>query len=99
MRWRSTLGFLAAIVAVAAAIAAEPSAAPKKHPGRQLVIDLCSSCHELERITYMELSREEWHGLIKGMLVEGAAVTDEEVALVLDYLTFYFGKKAAEEKR
>lgn len=65
----------------------------KKDRGRELVEDVCTYCHGLEKLQGQELSREEWRGLIKGMIFEGAPVTDEEFSLILDYLTAHFGKK------
>ena len=63
----------------------------KPDRGRELVLDLCSTCHEVERITERAMTREQWSGFIKGMLNEGAAVTDEEFALIVDYLAKNFG--------
>ena len=44
-------------------------------------------------------SREEWSGLIKGMIFEGAPVTDKEFSMILDYLTKNYGKKRPQESR
>jgi len=64
-----------------------------KDRGRELVEDVCTYCHNLERLRGQELSREEWRGLIKGMVSEGAPVTDEEFSLILDYLVKHYGRK------
>ena len=52
--------------------------------GRELVEDVCTYCHNLDRLRGQELSREEWRGLTKGMISEGAPVTDEEYSMILD---------------
>jgi hypothetical protein len=65
----------------------------KKDRGRLLVEDVCTYCHSLRKLSGHELSREEWRDLIKGMIFEGAPVTDEEFSLILDYLTRNFGTK------
>ena len=65
----------------------------KKDRGRELVEDVCTYCHGLQKLQGQELTREEWRGLIKGMIFEGAPVTDEELSLILDYLATNFGKK------
>jgi cytochrome c5 len=65
----------------------------KKDRGRELVEDVCTYCHGLQKLQGQELSREDWRGLIKGMIFEGAPVTDEELSLILDYLAANFGKK------
>ena len=64
-----------------------------KDRGRELVEDVCMYCHSLQKLNGQELSKEEWRDLIKGMISEGAPVTDEEFALIVDYLAKHFGKK------
>jgi hypothetical protein len=68
-------------------------AAPAKDRGRELVEDVCTYCHNLDRLQGKALSREEWRGLIKGMISEGAPVTDEEFSAILDYLVKHHGRK------
>jgi competence protein ComEA len=83
-------GFTAAALAVAAAGRNEP---PVRDRGRELVADVCTYCHNLDRLRGKQLSREEWRGLIKGMISEGAPVTDEEFSMILDYLTKNYGPR------
>lgn len=64
-----------------------------KDRGRELVEDVCTYCHNLDRLHGKELSREEWRNLTKGMISEGAPVTDEEYSTILDYLTKNYGKR------
>ena len=64
-----------------------------KDRGRELVKDVCTYCHNLDRLRGKELTREEWRGLIKGMISEGAPVTDEEFSMILDYLVKTYGSK------
>lgn len=64
-----------------------------KDRGRELVEDVCTYCHGLDKLQGQERSREEWRGLIKGMIFEGAPVTDEEFSMILDYLEKNYGKK------
>lgn len=61
--------------------------------GKELVEDVCTYCHSLEKLQGQERSRDEWRDLTKGMIFEGAPVTDEEFSLILDYLAKNFGKK------
>ena len=67
--------------------------------GRELVEDVCTYCHNLDRLRGKELSREEWRGLIKGMISEGPPVTDEEFSIILDYLVKHHGRKPSQEPR
>lgn len=61
---------------------------------KQLYEQICSYCHELERITRQALTRDEWSGLIKGMVDEGAPVTKEEFSMIVNYLAEHFGPEA-----
>jgi len=65
----------------------------EKERARQLYVEICSYCHELERITRQALTHEEWQGLIKGMVDEGAPVTSEEFSMIVDYLAEHFGPR------
>ena len=68
-------------------------ASPAKDRRRELVEDVCTYCHNLDRLRGKELIRNEWRGLIKGMISEGAPVTDEEFSIILDYLVKNYGRK------
>jgi competence protein ComEA len=60
-------------------------------PGKKLVGEICSFCHSAARIQDHAYTRDEWSSVIKGMISEGAPVTDEEFSLILDYLAKNFG--------
>jgi competence protein ComEA len=60
-------------------------------PGRKLVGEICSFCHSAARIKDHAYTKDEWSSVIKGMISEGAPVTDEEFSLILDYLAKNFG--------
>jgi len=60
-------------------------------PGKKLVGEICSFCHSAARIKDHAYTRDEWSSVIKGMVSEGAPVTDEEFSLILDYLAKNFG--------
>jgi hypothetical protein len=77
------------------AMASSPDSNKKEARAHELFVDVCSSCHDLARVKVQALSKEEWAGLIKGMVSEGAAVSDEEMDLIVDYLARHFGDKDA----
>src|SRR5580658_5805171 len=62
-----------------------------KNKGKKLVEDICSLCHEWQRVKSQELTKEQWSGVIKGMISEGAPVTDEEFDLIVEYLAKNYG--------
>jgi cytochrome c5 len=69
----------------------------EKQRAQELYEEICSYCHELGRVARQALTREEWRGLIRGMVDEGAPVTDEEFSMIVDYLTEHFGPRAERE--
>jgi cytochrome c5 len=68
-------------------------AAAKHDRAKELVESVCTLCHEFTRVARQELSKDEWAGMIKGMLAEGAPLTDEEFSMVVDYLAKTYGVK------
>ena len=85
---------------LAAGVFAADKAPARADPGKKLVAEICSFCHGLARLKDQSLTRDEWSNVIKGMIFEGAPVTDEEFSLILDYLTKNFGplEQGTEEK-
>jgi len=94
---------LPAIFLVAAAVISAADNPPRPEDrGRKLVTEICSFCHGLVKLKGQAFTRDEWSNVIKGMVSEGAPVTDEEFSLILDYLAKNFGpppEKLKEEKR
>lgn len=95
--WGPSLARWTAIgLTAAAAFAAGPAALPAPQPAkpektRELVIEVCTYCHEIERVTEQHLTASQWRGLIKGMIDEGPPVTPAEFSRIVDYLAKNFG--------
>jgi cytochrome c5 len=62
-----------------------------KDRGQQLVEEICSFCHGLAKLKGQQYTRDQWENVTKGMIFEGAPVTDEEFSLILDYLAKNYG--------
>jgi hypothetical protein len=60
-------------------------------PGREVVLNTCTQCHDLFRIKANRRSPEEWEETLISMLNEGAMLNDEEFARVHQYLSKNFG--------
>ena len=56
-------------------------------PGREETERLCKGCHELERSVSRRQDREGWQATLTKMVAFGTKGTDQEFALILDYLT------------
>jgi hypothetical protein len=96
------LSRVAAVTAAGTVLAfagAGPNESRAKNHGRELVEDVCTYCHNLDRLRGKEFSREEWLGLTKGMISEGPPVTEEELSMILDYLAKNYGKRRPQEQR
>ena len=60
--------------------------------GKDLVMNVCSQCHDLARITSKTRTKEEWNDTVDKMAARGAKASDEEFEIIVTYLAKYFGK-------
>ena len=60
-------------------------------PGKEIILNTCTQCHDLFRIKANRRSPEEWEETLISMLNEGAQLNDEEFARVHRYLSRNFG--------
>jgi cytochrome c5 len=60
-------------------------------PGKEIVLNTCTMCHDLGRIKQGRRSPEEWEETLISMLNEGAPLSDDNFALVHRYLSKNFG--------
>jgi competence protein ComEA len=64
-------------------------------PGKDLIVSVCSKCHEPQRVAALRLTREGWEEVIAKMVAIGAKATDDELKLITDYLAENFKGEAA----
>ncbi len=60
--------------------------------GKDLVESACTQCHGLGYIVNSKLPREDWERIVHDMVSRGAPLLEEEIEVVVDYLTQHFGK-------
>jgi cytochrome c5 len=60
-------------------------------PGKQILLNTCTMCHDLGRIRTGKRSAEEWEETLLAMLNEGAPVSDEQFPVIHAYLSRHFG--------
>ena len=60
-------------------------------PGKAILLNICTMCHDLGRIRLGRRSPEEWEETLVSMLNEGAPLSDENFPVILDYLSKNFG--------
>ena len=59
-------------------------------PGKAETQKLCSTCHEIDRSIAPRQDRAGWQATVSKMVASGMKATDDEIALVLDYLVKNF---------
>jgi len=58
--------------------------------GKDIVLNVCTMCHDLKRIRQGNRSPEEWMETLNSMLNEGAPLSDADYPVVLAYLSKNF---------
>ena len=89
------LNVAASLLFVALVILAQApdGAAPLKAPAgpdavaTNLVTTVCASCHTLDRVKNKVADKDAWTATVTRMKEKGAGLTDEQVPLVVEYLT------------
>lgn len=66
--------------------------------GKEVVETACTACHGLAHFTGSRFSREDWEYVVNDMIGWGALITDQEVTVIVDYLTEHFGPEEQEER-
>lgn len=61
--------------------------------GKELVQNSCGKqCHGIDRFTSYRLSRSGWQAIVGAMVARGATGSEDEMKLVVDYLSAHFGR-------
>jgi mono/diheme cytochrome c family protein len=58
---------------------------------KAVVQRMCASCHTLESILKTRRTAEKWGEVVDDMVGRGAVGSDEEIDLVIRYLSEHFG--------
>ena len=60
--------------------------------GKEIVKSICSQCHGLNYVTSSKKTKKGWQSTVNSMVgAEGAPLTEDEIAVVVQYLTTQFG--------
>src|SRR5919201_6176028 len=54
-------------------------------PGKTVVLNVCTMCHDLSRVRRPGATPEEWQEILLAMLNEGAPLTEQDFPVVLGY--------------
>jgi len=61
--------------------------------GKKILLNVCTQCHDLERVLKSPASRDEWEATLLSMLNEGAPLSDDDFPIILNYLARNFRPK------
>ena len=61
--------------------------------GKKIMLNVCTQCHDLDRIRTRPQDRDEWDTLLQSMLNEGAPLSDDDYPVILNYLARNFAPK------
>ena len=61
-------------------------------PAKEKMQKLCVGCHEVDLVVARRHTRAEWDGVIEDMIARGTKGTEEELAMVAEYLSKSLGK-------
>jgi hypothetical protein len=61
-------------------------------PGKEVLLDICTRCHDLQRVRRQRNTPEGWLEILDAMLNEGAPLTEKDLPVVLRYLARNFGQ-------
>jgi len=59
-------------------------------PGKKILLNTCTVCHDLMRVRRNLATREEWEDTLGAMLNEGAMLSEEDFPVLLNYLARNF---------
>jgi hypothetical protein len=60
-------------------------------PGKAIVQRSCVACHSIKVITAKHADPDEWNSLVQMMVSRGADLTDDEIPIVVKYLSEHYG--------
>jgi len=61
-------------------------------PGKEILLDICTRCHDLQRVRRERNTAEGWLEILDAMLNEGAPLTEKDLPVLLRYLARNFGQ-------
>ena len=61
-------------------------------PEKDKMVKLCVGCHEVDLVVARRHTRAEWEGVMEDMIARGTKGSEEELALLVEYLNKHLGK-------
>jgi len=96
---RLILSALLASAVLSLPLAAQEDNKLPEGKGRDLVATVCGQCHGLDATTDSRHTLDEWRNVVNDMVSTGAALDEEEVETVSQYLAKNFGPEGDKSKQ
>lgn len=64
-------------------------------PGKDVTQRMCKGCHGIENVVRARRTKDKWTEVVDDMVSRGAKGTEDEVDLVIEYLSARFGPASA----
>jgi competence ComEA-like helix-hairpin-helix protein len=90
MRWVLFAISISCVVAVA--LTAAQDATLPEGKGKDVLERMCTNCHGLDQVTATRYAKKFWGNVVDDMVSKGAEGSDDDVNLVISYLSRNFGK-------
>ena len=58
--------------------------------GKNLVQNVCGSCHDTDIVASQRHTKEEWQGVVEGMVQSGGSVSSDDIKIIVAYLAKSF---------
>jgi len=69
----------------------QPTAQPPAGDGAALLEERCTVCHDLERTTQAQKTRDEWEQTVTRMVGKGAQLAEDEQGTLIEHLAATYG--------
>jgi mono/diheme cytochrome c family protein len=73
-------------------IAPAPAEDLPEGAGKEIVMKVCTVCHDTEHFTTKRRTKDEWNDTVDTMAKRGAQASDEDFDTIVAYLAKNFGK-------
>jgi hypothetical protein len=80
----------AALTTTLPVVAQNDAAALPEGAGKAVIQRMCVGCHQISVITAKRATKEQWSTLVQQMVSRGADGSDEDINIVVDYLSKNF---------
>jgi cytochrome c5 len=59
---------------------------------KKILEDSCTTCHDLDLVAGQKLSKDEWQSVVSSMVAKGAALSDKDSPVLVEYLAKTYKK-------